>query len=185
MLLARVAAQIEIRTVVSAHVADELLAARNHHALVLDFGEGGRQATFRRRRCRQPRAKIGAAHARGQGKIEQSEDGRGNVDELGGPGNHVGGKARRHHDERHVDLLLEKGCAMVASAVLAEFLAVIGGHHDHGTRPLPFDQRHHLPHHRIGVGDFAVVTIHIAAPEVEAWMPFIRLVRLEKVQPQK
>jgi hypothetical protein len=84
-----------------------------------------------------------------------------------------------------VYLLLEKRRPVVATAVLAEFLAVIRGQNDDGARTLALDERHDLAHHRIGVGNLAVVAIHIAAAEVEADMPVVGLVRLEEVQPQK
>ena len=183
--LVRIGRQVVVGAEAPVQVADQLLAATDDHALVLDLGEGRRQARGRRRRRRQPGAEVGPAHARRNRDVEQVEHRRRHVDELDLAVDH----ARRHagdgDDERNAELLVVERRAVVAPAVLVELLAVVGRDDDDRARP----PRPHLGDEPsdggVGVGDLAVVAIDVARAEREAVVRVVGLVGLEEVDPDE
>jgi hypothetical protein len=74
---------------------------------------------------------------------------------------------------------------VVAAAVIAEFLAVIGRRDDDRARPPLGETPHERAERRIGGGDFRIVAVDVAVAERVLGMGFVRLVRAEQVHPQE
>ena len=174
-------------------IADELVVAVDDHLLAIDLGVD--RAVRRvgdgigRRMGAEPGAEIVPAHLGRPGDADEREDRRRDVDEADRRGHVVRrqpGAVERDEDERDVHLLFVERRAVIAAAMLAELLAVIGGEDDERVRARLAQVVDEAPDLGVREVDLAVVQAHGVPRAVEvAGVALVGLVRLEVVRPDE